>query len=67
MSVDERWVYREPGEMYRTFPWFHGEGFDLLTEDLRSLPTNMITLAEGFRLLPRLVAPFSPRRPMGCG
>jgi hypothetical protein len=34
-----------------------GEGFDLLIEDLRSLPTDTITLAEGFRLLPYLVAP----------
>jgi hypothetical protein len=61
MSMDERWVQREPGDMYRTFPWFHGEGFDLLIEDLESLPTNTITLAEGFRLLPHLVAPLLPR------
>jgi hypothetical protein len=59
--MDERRVQREPGEMYRTFRWFHGEGFDLLIEDLESLPTNKITLAEGFRLLPNLVAPRLPR------
>jgi hypothetical protein len=29
MSMDERWVLRDPAEMYRTFPWFHGEGFGL--------------------------------------
>jgi hypothetical protein len=57
MNMDERWVRREPNEMYRTFPWFQGEGFDLLIDDLQSLPTNRITLAEGFRLLPHLVAP----------
>lgn len=43
--------------MYRTFPGFHGEGFDLLLEDLRSLPSGRLTLVEGFRLLPRLVRP----------
>ncbi|MBV8941923.1 MAG: hypothetical protein JO342_19390 [Solirubrobacterales bacterium] len=57
MSMDERWVLRKPGEMFRTFPWFHGEGFDLLIDELGSLPTDRITLVEGFRLLPHLVAP----------
>lgn len=57
MSMDERWVVREPDEMYRTFPWFHGEGFDLLVEDLRRLPHDHIVLVEGFRLLPDLVGP----------
>ena len=45
------------GEMYRSFPWFHGEGCELLIEDLRALPTDRITVAEGFRLLPELVSP----------
>ena len=57
MGMDERWVLREPREMYRTFPWFHGEGFELLIEDLHALPTDRITLVEGFRLLPHLVRP----------
>lgn len=57
MNMDERWVLREPDEMYRTFPWFHGEGFDLLIEDLEALPTDLITVVEGFRLLPQLVRP----------
>jgi 2-phosphoglycerate kinase len=57
MSMDERWVRRDPVTMYQTFPWFHAEGFDLLIEDLRSLPSNRITLVEGFRLLPHLVRP----------
>ena len=57
MSMDERWVLRHPVEMYRTFPWFHGEGFDRLIEDLRALPTDLITIVEGFRLLPDLVRP----------
>ncbi len=53
MSMDERWVEREPGEMLRTFPWFAGAGFDLLLGELPGEPV----LVEGFRLLPRLVAP----------
>lgn len=57
MGMDERWVLRDPVSMYRTFPWFQGEGFDLLIEDLRSLPSNSFTLVEGFRLLPHLVHP----------
>jgi hypothetical protein len=57
MSMDEPWVLCEPREMYRTFPWFHGEGFELLIEDLHALPTDRITLVEGFRLLPHLVRP----------
>ena len=48
MSVDERWLQQEPATMYRTFPWFHGEGFDLVIEDLRELPRDKIILVEGF-------------------
>lgn len=57
MSMDERWVLRDPVSMYWTFPWFQGEGFDLLIEDLRSLPSSSVTVVEGFRLLPQLVRP----------
>lgn len=57
MSMDERWMLRDPATMYRTFPWFHGEGFDLLVEDLLALPRASVTLVEGFRLLPQLVLP----------
>lgn len=57
LSMDERWVLRDATTMYRTFPWFHGEGFDLLLQDLRALPTDTVTLVEGFRLLPHLVRP----------
>lgn len=57
MSLDERWVQRDPVTMYRTFPWFYGEGFDLVLEDLRQLPDDRLVVAEGFRLLPELVRP----------
>jgi adenylylsulfate kinase-like enzyme len=29
MTMDERWVERTPKEMFKTFHWFHGEGFNL--------------------------------------
>jgi hypothetical protein len=57
MEMDERWVTRSPEAMLTTFPWFAGEGFDLIVEDVLALPRNPSILAEGFRLLPRLVAP----------
>lgn len=58
MSMDQRWVRRDTPTMYQTFPWFHGEGFDLLIKDLRAFPVSGVVLAEGFRLLPRLVRPY---------
>jgi 2-phosphoglycerate kinase len=56
-DADARWVQRDPVTMARTFHWFQGEGFDLIVEDLRRIPTDRVVLAEGFRLLPRLVQP----------
>ncbi|HEX5726539.1 MAG TPA: hypothetical protein VFX98_13780 [Longimicrobiaceae bacterium] len=57
MGMDERWVNRPPSTMLKTFPWFQGEGFDLIIEDLRRLPREPGVIVEGFRLLPRLVEP----------
>jgi 2-phosphoglycerate kinase len=57
MDMDERWVNRSPTVMFKTFPWFQGEGFDLILDDLLALPEEPPIVAEGFRLLPRLVAP----------
>lgn len=54
MTADERWLLRSPRTMLETFHWFRGEAFDLIIDDLRR-PRPVI--AEGFRLLPRLVAP----------
>lgn len=56
MDADERWVDRDPDLMFATFPWFAGERFELIIRDLDTAPDG-IHLAEGFRLLPRLVAP----------
>ena len=38
MDMDERWVNRSPETMLETFHWFHGEGFDLIVDDLLRLP-----------------------------
>lgn len=57
MDLNERWVQRDPHTMYRSFPWFHGEGFELLVQDLQELPKDLPVIVEGFRLLPRLVMP----------
>ncbi len=48
-------------EMFRTFHGFHGEGFGLILEDLLDLPTAVPVLVEGYKLLPRLVAPLLSR------
>jgi hypothetical protein len=64
MDMDTRWVSRSPTTMLETFHWFQGEGFDQVVEDLLSLPREPGIIAEGFRLLPRLVEPLLavPRR-----
>ena len=56
-SPDERWLGRPSSTMLRTFPWFAGERFDRIVADLARLPATPPILAEGFRLLPRLVQP----------
>ena len=57
MDMDERWVNRPPETMLETFPWFRGEGLDMIVEDLLRLPPVPGVIVEGFRLLPRLVKP----------
>lgn len=61
MDMDERWANRSPEVMLNTFPWFAGEGFDLIVQDLLALPEEPPILVEGFRLLPRFVAPLLSR------
>jgi 2-phosphoglycerate kinase len=57
MDMDERWLNRPPEVMRDTFHGFQGEEFHLVIEDLLAIPRNRPILAEGFTLLPRLVAP----------
>jgi hypothetical protein len=61
MDMDERWVNRSPEVMLETFHGFQGEGFDRVLDDLLALPPDQPVLAEGFSLLPRLVAPLLTR------
>ncbi len=64
MDMDQRWVHRSPQVMLEEFHWYRGEAFDLMVEDLVALPADRGVVAEGFRLLPELVAPLlaDPRR-----
>lgn len=57
MDMNERWLNRSPETMLETFPWFRGEGFGMIVDDLLGLPEGPPTIAEGFRLLPHLVKP----------
>jgi hypothetical protein len=57
MSMDQRWLERDPVTMLNSFPWFAGERFDRIVRDLRHRSPSPPTVAEGFRLLPRLVHP----------
>lgn len=59
MDMDERWVNRPPKTMLETFPWFRGEGFNMIIEDLLRLPGEPGIIVEGFRLLPRIVKPLA--------
>jgi 2-phosphoglycerate kinase len=62
LDADERWVNRPPQAMLETFHWFRGEGFSLIIEDILRLPEEPGVIAEGFRLLPRLVTPLLAAR-----
>ena len=57
MDMDERWLNRAPQTMLETFHWFHGEGFNLIVEDVFRLPREQGVIVEGFRLLPQLLRP----------
>jgi 2-phosphoglycerate kinase len=57
MDMDERWVNRSPETMLESFHWFQGELFSPIVDDLLRLPREPGVIAEGFRLLPRLVKP----------
>lgn len=57
MDMNERWLNRSPNVMLETFHWFRGECFGPIVEDLLRLPGEAPVIAEGFRLLPRLVQP----------
>ncbi|HKY45395.1 MAG TPA: AAA family ATPase [Pyrinomonadaceae bacterium] len=57
MDMDERWLNRAPQTLLETFHWFQGECFNMIVDDLLSLPRERAVIVEGFRPLPRLVKP----------
>jgi hypothetical protein len=62
MDMDQRWLHRSPQTMLETFHWYHGEGFELIVDDLRQLSGEPGVIVEGLRLLPRLVKPLLTER-----
>ncbi len=56
MSMDERWVTRTPSEMADGEVAEFAERFELVLEDLAALSAERV-IADGFGLLPELVAP----------
>ena len=57
MDMDERWLNRSPNTLLETFHWFQGECFNMIVDDLLSLPREPAVIVEGFRPLPHLVKP----------
>jgi hypothetical protein len=49
---------RSANTLLETFHWFKGECFNMIIEDLLSLPRGPGVIVEGFRPLPHLVKPF---------
>jgi hypothetical protein len=56
MSMDERWVTRSPEQMLEETIVSFGERFEMVLEDLAALTADRV-IADGFGLLPELVAP----------
>ena len=49
MDMDERWLNRSPEVMVESFHAFRGEAFELIVEDLLSMPQEPLVLVEGFK------------------
>ena len=61
MSVDEQWVHRTPREMADDTIAEFAERFDMVLEDLAAMTAARV-IADGFGLLPELIAPVDPDR-----
>jgi hypothetical protein len=56
-SLDERWVYPEPEELFQRMLQSFRDRFPLVMQELAALPCDRGILAEGFGFLPELLAP----------
>ena len=61
MSVDEQWVDRTPRQMAVEALAEFAERFEMVLEDLAALRAQRV-VADGFGLLPELIAPVTPDR-----
>ena len=61
MSLDEQWVHRPPRTMADEAIAEFGERFEMVLDDLAALPAERV-IADGFGLLPELVARVAPDR-----
>lgn len=60
-SLDERWVFPEPEELFQRSLQSFRRRFPLVLQDLHALPRERGVVAEGFGLLPELLAPLLSR------
>lgn len=56
-SLDQRWVQPEPEALFRSLMRSFCDRFHLVLQDLLALPRGRGVIAEGFGLLPDLLAP----------
>jgi 2-phosphoglycerate kinase len=56
-SLDERWVFIEPKALLQRTLLSFRDRFSLMIEDLLAYPNEQTIIAEGFGLLPELLAP----------
>ena len=63
-TLEDRWVNTTPEEMLAAWLESTAERFEFVLDDLLALPSGRLTVAEGYGMLPELVAPLlsSPRQ-----
>ena len=61
MSLDDQWVNRTPSQMVEAELADFAERFEMVLEDLAALPADRV-VADGFGLLPELIASATPDR-----
>ena len=56
-SIDEKWIFTTPEEMFQDIMSTNNERFPMICYDLNVMPSKPIILVEGPRLFPNLVQP----------